>query len=181
MTKSEIRKEIAKRLRSQSGPEKNRKDKAIEEKLFSLPEFSKARTIAFYISFGGEVDTTAPIDRALAMGKRVVVPVITGDDLEFYPIESREAGLAEGPYGILQPEIRDLKPFSKEEIDLIVVPGVAFGKKGARLGRGKGFYDRFLGTLPCRAKRIGLAYDIQIIEDLPVTLHDLPVDIVITN
>jgi 5-formyltetrahydrofolate cyclo-ligase len=181
MTKHEIRKEIAKKLSSQKESEKKKKDEIIKGKLLSLQEFKTAGTIAFYVSFASEVDTKALIDEALATGKRVVVPVIVEDNLEMCEIESREADLAEGPCGILQPDKCRNKPFPKDQIDLIIVPGVAFSKAGARLGRGRGFYDRFLKSLPRRIKRIGLAYDLQIIEDLPTTPHDIPVDVVITN
>ena len=181
MKKSEIRKEILKRLETQDLRIKAKKDKIIKEKLLALEEFKEAKAVAFYVSLKSEADTEALIDEALAMGKCVVVPVIVKDDLKFVEIKSRKAELAEGPCGILQPAEGVLRPFPNERIDLIVVPGVAFTKEGARLGRGKGFYDRFLKSLPGRIKRIGLAYDFQIIEDLPVTPHDLPVDTVLTN
>ena len=181
MKKSEIRREILKNLKALKREEKTKKDKIIEKKLLSLPEFEKAKVIAFYVSMESEVDTRALIDRALATGKRVVVPVTIGDDLKFQEIKNRKAELVEGPYGILQPAHNSHKPFLKDEIDIIVVPGVAFGRDGTRLGRGKGFYDRFLKRLPSHIKKVGLAYDLQIIEDLPTTPHDFPVDVVVTN
>ena len=160
--KSAIRKEMPKKLKNQDAKSKIEKDKVIKEKLLALPEFKEAEVIAFYVSFSSEVDTKELIDKALSMGKRVVVPAVAGKDLKFS-------------------EINCNKPFSKEKIDLVVVPGVAFTKSGSRLGRGKGFYDRFLKELPRRIKRVGLAYDIQITEDLPVAPHDSPIDIIITN
>lgn len=181
MTKAEVRKEILEKLAEQDSKQKKESDRIIKEKLLSFPEFKKANAIAFYVSMENEVDTKALIDEALATGKKVVVPVIAGDDLEFYSIADRLADLAEGPYGILQPDIDRTKPFIKKEIDLVIVPGVAFDKDGKRLGRGRGFYDRFLKTLPRRAKKIALAYDLQIVENLPVMPHDVPVDKVITN
>ena len=181
MGKPEVRKEISNKLISQTKEEKLKKDEVIKKKILSLSEFKEAKVVAFYMSIGSEVDTGALIDGALAEGKRVVVPAIVGDDLKFYEIKNRKAGLAEGPYGILQPDTNCLEPFPNEEIGLIIVPGAAFTRDGARLGRGRGFYDRFLKGLPSRVKKIGLAYDLQIIEDLPVTPHDIPVDIVVTN
>ena len=181
MTKSELRKEISEKLKSQDPREKIKKDKIIKKRLLSLGGFKEARVVAFYISLKGEVDTEALIDEALALGKSVVAPVIVGDDLELFEFKDRKAELAEGPYGILQPAHNSIKPFPKEEIDFIVVPGLGFTKDGKRLGRGKGFYDRLLKTLPGRVKKVGLAYDLQIKKDLPTTPQDCPVDIVISN
>jgi len=181
MKKAQIRKEIKERLRSQKDEERLKKDKIIKEKLLSLEEFKQAKTAAFYISFGGEVDTAALIDEATAAGKRIVVPVMVKDNLELREIKNRMTGLIQGPYGIEQPAVDGSKPFPKDKLDVIIVPGIAFTKDGLRLGRGKGFYDRFLKTLLRRVKKIGLAYDLQIVRDLPVTKDDFPMDIVITN
>ena len=181
MTKSEIRKEIFQRLKTQGAGQKSKKDGAIRNKLLLLPEFREAGIVAFFISLDSEVDTAALIDEALAAGKRVVVPAIVGENLKLYGIKDRKACLAKGPYGVLQPDISGARPFPNDQIDVILVPGVAFTSDGARLGRGKGFYDRFLKTLSGRIKKVGLAYDFQILPDLPMTPHDMPVDIVITN
>ncbi len=181
MTKAEIRSKMKERLLSQGKEEKREKDRIIKEKLSALPEFKESKTIGFYISLASEVDTVALIDEALRAGKTVLAPVIAGDDLRFHRIEDRKADLAEGPCGILQPKKSREKPFPNDQMDLVIVPGVAFSKEGARLGKGRGFYDRFLKDLPRRVKRIGLAYDLQIIQDLPVTPQDVPVDTVITN
>lgn len=181
MEKSQVRKEITEKIKAQSPDEKDKKDKIIAKKLLKLKEFEKAKVIAFYVSLKSEVDTIALIDNALTKGKRVVVPVITGNDLSLSEIRSRKQDLKKGPCGILQPMQNKKKAFPKEGIDMIIVPGIAFTKKGARLGRGKGFYDKFLKNMPDRIKKIGLAYDIQIIKGLPVTPRDIPVDIVITN
>ncbi|MEE8359634.1 MAG: 5-formyltetrahydrofolate cyclo-ligase, partial [Candidatus Omnitrophota bacterium] len=156
-------------------------DRIIKEKLSSLPEFKEAKTIGFYVSLASEVDTETLIDDALRSGKTVVAPVMDGNDLRFHRIKDRKADLAEGPCGILQPDTSCEKPFPNDQIDLVIVPGVAFSKEGARLGKGRGFYDRFLKDLPRRVKKIGLAYDLQIIQDLPITPQDVPVDKVISN
>ncbi|NQT06658.1 MAG: 5-formyltetrahydrofolate cyclo-ligase [Candidatus Omnitrophica bacterium] len=180
-TKAEIRKAISAKLDNHEPKVKGEKDKIIEKRFLSLAEFKQAKVIAFYVSLKTEVSTEALIDRALATGKRVVVPVIVGDDLRLSEIKDRKAELAEGPYGILQPAGVTQKAFPKAKIDLIVVPALAFTESGSRLGRGKGFYDRFLKDLPGSIKKVGLAYDLQITEDLPTTPQDIPVDIVITN
>ncbi|MBL7068647.1 MAG: 5-formyltetrahydrofolate cyclo-ligase [Candidatus Omnitrophica bacterium] len=181
MKKTEIRKKIKDKLKRQKKEEKFKKDEIIKEKLLSLSRFKEAKTVAFYVSVKGEVNTEALIDEALAMGKRVVVPIIVRDDLELREIKSRKAELAKGPYGIPQPAGKSVSPFPRDKVDVIIVPGIAFTRGGLRLGRGKGFYDKFLKTLPRRVKKIGLAYDLQIIEHLPTIPNDFPVDMVITN
>lgn len=179
-TKQDIRREIIEKLKTEDPQNKSDKDSTIKNKVLALPEYKAAKIVATYVSMEDEVDTKALIDEALKTGKRVVVPVIAGKDLELSEIKSRKADLAEGPYGILQPD-KKTASFKKENLDLIIVPGRAFGLDGSRLGRGKGYYDRFLKGLPGSIKKIGLAYDIQIKNDLPVTPRDIPVDIVITN
>lgn len=180
-TKDEIRKKMLRKLKAQSAKLKTEKDKIIRERLLSLPEFKKAKVIAFYISFGSEVDTKTLIDNALSMGKRVVVPFLVKDEFKLSEIGDVKIEMAKGPYGIAQPTCEYFRLFPQKDIDLIIVPGIAFGNRGSRLGRGKGFYDRFLPTLPGGIKKIGLAYDFQVIKDLPVTTRDIPVDVVITG
>ena len=133
------------------------------------------------MSLESEVDTGPLIEAALEAGKKVVVPAVVGENLRFYGMEDRKSNLAAGPYGILQPDISQNRPFPDDCMDIILVPGVAFTSGGSRLGRGKGFYDRFLRNLPGRIKKVGLAYDFQIVADLPATPQDVPVDLIVTN
>ena len=179
--KPEIRKEILRKTGSQEPGARRKKDRIIEKRLLALPEYKKAKTAAFYHSYGSEVNTHTLIEKALASGKRVVIPAITGDDLEFREIKGCEGELAKGLCGIMEPGDGSAGPFPKDRIDLIVVPGVAFTREGARLGRGKGFYDRFLKALPAGVKKIALAYDCQIVDSIPTAPHDVPVDIVLSN
>ena len=182
MGKVELRREILIRVKGQETRTKEEKDKRIKERFLELPEYKAADAIAFYVSYGGEVDTWALMEDALRLGKQVLVPVVIGDDLYMYGIRDPKEDLAvKGPFGIPQPDINDIRPFPKERINLIAVPGVAFSRGGARLGRGKGFYDRFLRSLPSQTRKVGLAYDLQIVDDLPAGPHDVPVDLVITN
>ncbi len=181
MTKEEIRKKILQSLSAQGPKARAQKDEAIRERLLALPEFKVAKVVAFYLSFGSEAETTLLIDRALAMGKKVAVPVIEGRDLKLSEIRENRRELEKGPYGIPQPDPKSLAYFPGEKIELAIVPGVAFTRSGLRLGRGKGYYDRFLKRLPAGIRRIGLAYDLQIVDSLPADAHDLPVDMVVTN
>jgi 5-formyltetrahydrofolate cyclo-ligase len=127
----------------------------------------------FYKAIKGEVDTALMISAALKLGKIVVVPVVLANQ-ELVPCVLQEhAHLVHGPYGIMEPAQK--KPVNPKTLDLIIVPGLGFTKKGKRLGRGKGYYDRFLKKIPIETPTIGLAFDFQILPDLPTTQDDINV------
>ncbi|MBI3990687.1 MAG: 5-formyltetrahydrofolate cyclo-ligase [Candidatus Omnitrophica bacterium] len=180
--KKEIRGLCLKLLKKQSPEERIRKSGEIKDKLFSLSEFKRAKMVMFYISKDGEVDTKPMILEALNKGKRVAVPVSVLSENNLCPAEIKDYDkeLSEGSYGILEPKPEFMRPVELEEIDLLIVPGVAFDRKANRLGRGKGYYDRFLTRLPAGIPRIGLAFDFQIIEDIPVFQNDQPVSRVLS-
>lgn len=180
--KAKIRKRILSLLREQEESERVAKSRSIEEKLFSLPEFIQAKCVMFYLSFDGEVETIAMIKHAQQMGKKVAVPVIRGEDkLIASLLKNSDNELSPGPYGILQPRESNIQELSLEKIDLVVVPAVAFDKEGNRLGRGKGYYDRFLKDLTLKGiPSVGIAFDFQMVDNLPTLPHDLPVAKLIT-
>lgn len=167
---------------AQSEKERRQKSLLIKEELFSLEEFKRAKVVMFYVSTDGEVETASMIDKALEMGKKVVIPLILTKEKKLVAsqILDRTKELKPGPYGILQPIASYLRPTSLKDIDLVVVPGIAFDKEGNRLGRGKGYYDKFLSQIPQGIPLIGLAFDSQLVNRLPCLAHDLPVDKVIT-
>lgn len=180
--KQEIRRRIKKLSKSYSGLEKSKKSGIIKTKLFNEEEFKKAKVVMFYVSLADEVDTHSMIDEALEMGKRVCVPVILkeGKKLIASEIKDRVIDLESQHFGISQPKQGKMREIPLEDIDLVIVPGVAFDKKNLRLGRGHGYYDRFLCSLPRNTKTIGLAFDFQVVEDLPHEPHDIPVSKIIT-
>ncbi len=180
-SKPELRREVLERVKEQGLNMKAEKDKIIGKRLSALPDYKNAKYVAFYHSFAGEVDTRTLIEEALALGKRVGLPVVAKNDMELREIRDAGPGLKKGPFGIMEPDKMSSEPFSGEKLDVIIVPGVAFTAEGARLGRGKGFYDRFLKTLPSGVKKIALAYDCQIVDNMPTAAHDVPVDIVVSN
>jgi len=132
----------------------------------------------FYIAFGGEVNTEEMIREAKKIGKLICVPVCRKDKETMQPaILEDHAKLKKGPYGVLEPATQErVKP---EDLDLIIVPGLAFDKKGNRLGRGKGCYDRFLSTLSEKTPTIGLAFNFQILPLVPTTCNDVSIKQVI--
>lgn len=183
VAKQQLREKLLKELRGQSEAERAKKSLAIKESLFSLPEFRTARLVMFYVAMKEEVDTLPMIDECLRLGKRVCVPATLMRERKIIPSEitDRKTQLVEGSCGILEPKKEFIKPVSAGKIDLVIVPGVAFEKEtNNRLGRGAGYYDRFLKELPKHIPLIGLAFDFQLTDDLPTFSHDIPVDRVIT-
>lgn len=151
---------------------------AIAHHLRSLPKYREAHTVVLYASFGSEVDT-APIQAtARSDGKRLGLPRVVGRNLELR--EWREdSALVPGRFGI--PEPPDEAPqISPTQVDLIVVPGLVFDHRGARLGYGGGYYDRLLRAA-LKAYRVGVAFEAQLIRHLPSTQLDVPVDCLITE
>ena len=180
-TKDQIRKEILKKLNSQAEEEVLRKSSIIKDKLFSLPEFTKAQCVMLYASRDEEVNTDSMIDGALETGKRVALPSCTNlKELVPKEISDRQKDLRLGTYGIYEP-VEQKENVDPQTMDLVVVPGVAFDKENIRLGRGKGYYDRFLAKFPRNKPIIGLAFSFQIVGNLPKDSHDIPVSKVITD
>ncbi|HOY08596.1 MAG TPA: 5-formyltetrahydrofolate cyclo-ligase [Candidatus Omnitrophota bacterium] len=174
--KKEIRKQVLNDLRNQKEEERLRKSLVIQERLFALPEFFNSKTILFYVSFDGEVETSDMMKQAKNIGKTIGLPYIFKKTKQLIPVLiGNLENLEVGPYGIKQPSYDPELCLVPEEIDLCVVPGVAFDRARHRLGRGAGYYDRFLPTLPPRTHTIGLAFQFQVFDCLPTQDHDVPV------
>ena len=153
----------------------------IQQKVLGFVPYRSARTVAFYSSIGNEVATTAIAEDAFKTGKAVFYPrIVPGDRLELVRVESPEE-LQPGRHGILEP--RKGRPMTKEEFEgaLIFVPGVAFDLAGRRLGRGMGAYDRLLERAGAKTRFVALAYDFQIVADVPTDERDRNVDFIITE
>lgn len=181
--KQQLRSKIFKLLAAQSPVNRRRASEKIAAKLFDLTEFKQAKTIMFYVSTDGEVETEHMIKYALSTGKIVAIPVSKVEERKL--ITSRlidfDKELQPGPYGILQPKEEFIRQINPEEIELVIVPGVAFTRTGQRLGRGKGYYDRFLSSLPENTPKIGLAFHFQIVESLPCCPHDFTLTSVVSD
>ena len=182
-TKTNIRTRILELLRNQKEEDRQKKSLAILDALLVRPEFQNAKTILFYASFDGEVETFAMMERAQQLGKRIALPMIIRDQKGIVPtlVQNLAEDLEKGPYGILQCRQDRTEQIGLEEIDLVIVPGIAFDRHNSRLGRGQGYYDRFLESLPKDTPAIGLAFDFQLFDRLPSHAHDKSVSYVITN
>lgn len=183
-SKKDFRERILKLLRSQQEEKRIDKSLVIRDKLLELSEFKGAITILFYAAFDGEVITFEMMKESQKLGKNIGLPKIDKINRKIIPtlIDHVDKDLEEGPYGIQQPAHSTNRMLNLDEIDMIIVPGVAFDKNNNRLGRGQGYYDRLLGNLPKTIPTVGLAFDFQIVDTLPQQEeHDIPVSQVLTN
>lgn len=140
----------------------------IEEILFKEKDFLEITNILFYDAFEKEVQTKRMVRRALGINKKVF---LTAADFKNKDILISEIGGRDKSHKIIM----------ENEIEMVIVPGVAFNKSGARIGFGMGFYDRFLSGLSSKTKTIGLAFDFQIVDEIPVFTHDFLIDKIITE
>lgn len=181
MTKAEIRRRILHQRAILSPLQRREYSIAIAEHLWAQPEYLQATVLHVYLPIGNEVDTQLIIERAWAENKSVVVPVVVPDDEHLHHVHYQKGDMLEpGPYGIPQPigsqemTLAELEPHAL----IVLVPVVAFNRHMYRIGYGKGYYDRFLATIPHR--RFGLAYSFQYAEFEPEP-QDVPLDAVITE
>ncbi|MFH0875292.1 MAG: 5-formyltetrahydrofolate cyclo-ligase [archaeon] len=174
--KENIRKKLLLQRNKLTADEIDRRSNLIKKTLASMEEYKNAKSIFFYISFNSEVDTHALINEAILDGKQVLVPKINNDNIDIYEIDTFD-NLKKNKFGILEPAIAQKHEASV--IDLCIVPGIAFDKKGNRLGFGKGYYDKILKKI--NSKKIALAYDFQIIENVPKEEYDISMDILVTE
>ena len=135
---------------------------------------SGAKVVALFSPLGDEPRLWSLVEQ-LAQSLSVVLPRVEGDSMNFYSYDNKL--MAIGAYGINEPQSGVLVPACK--IEAIVVPGVAFTVNGARMGRGKGFYDKYLSQSGCRALKIGVCYREQVVPDIPTEPHDVKMDTVI--
>lgn len=179
--KKHLRKQMRQTLAAIPAAEAAAKSLAAAGKLVGLPEFAAARTVMAFLSVPGEIDTTEIVLAAWRAGKTVLVPKVDMAPRRMLPLEicSLDSGLAQSSYGIREPI--GGKPWPVETIDFIVVPALAYDRRGHRLGRGAGFYDRFLGQPQRRAVACGLGFCEQLVDELPVQEHDCPLDLLVTD
>jgi 5-formyltetrahydrofolate cyclo-ligase len=150
--------------------------------ILSLPEFHESGTVMTCLSFSGEVDTFGLANAVLKQGKKLVVPKVNKSSKSLVACEiTNLENLLPNQYGIMEPDESHAHPFSPGDIDFHAVPGLAFCRSGFRLGRGGGYYDRFLETVSPRAFLAGVCYDFQIVDDLPIDPWDKPVHAVISE
>jgi 5-formyltetrahydrofolate cyclo-ligase len=164
--KETLRRDLRSKRANLPKEEVHEKSRKILERLFELPEFKGAKTIAFYISKNGsgEVETEEMIKESLQREKRVLVPIVdqVKGELVFSELQDYDSELEPGCFGILEPKLNCRRVVPLGKADLILVPGIAFDLSGHRVGYGKGYYDKLFKKLEPKTELTGLAYDFQI-------------------
>ncbi len=149
--------------------------------LIGLQEFRQASSVALYSPIMREVDTTVLFDFCLETDKKVYYPLAVNESLVFHTVSSK-GELLPGRFGILEPCIKNEQSCLQPDIDLMVIPGVAFDMKGHRLGFGKGYYDRYIAGITGRFPVLaGLCHNFQLVQQLPSERHDMMMDFVVND
>ncbi len=181
MDKSQMRRDLQNRLLTIPADRRAEKSHKACQNLVSTAEFQRAAAVMMYLSLPHEVDTSEAILHAWQLGKAVVVPKISWQQRHMIPvrINSLETGFSTGVSGLRNPVTGVPIPF--EEIDLVVAPALGFDRTGNRLGRGGSYYDRFFANEKVQAQRCGLGFAEQVLDAIPVTESDEPVDFLVTD
>ncbi|MTV48954.1 5-formyltetrahydrofolate cyclo-ligase [Heliobacillus mobilis] len=179
--KQKIRQSVLALRSRQTHQEVAEKSSTIVKNLLSHTAYNRAKMIMTYVDFRQEVETKSLIQQALLNAKGIAVPVTQKEERRLIPaaIFNYPDDLQPGTWGILEP--RQVQAVPAQEIDLIVIPGVAFDLRGNRLGYGAGFYDRFLPSLPPDTPKIAFAFELQLMDELISDEHDIPMDLIITE
>jgi 5-formyltetrahydrofolate cyclo-ligase len=182
MGKKEVRKAVLRERAMLSHETHEAFSNKIMELVASTTYYKTAKTIMCFVNFGSELDTMIIIEKALKDGKKVAVPIAIHETKELKPsvITSLDE-LEPGYFNILTPKEEFIRPIDPSEIDLVLVPGVAFDHHGYRIGYGGGFYDRFLPKLRKDTKKIAIGFSLQILESVPRESFDRPVDMIISE
>lgn len=177
MTGKELRAAMKKRNLMFTPEERAAASERIFGRVERLPGFSAARCVAFFCALPDEPQTRWALER-WSVAKRMVVPRVEGDVMRFYDFSSGE--LCPGAFGIAEPSAAE-QACDPADIDFAVVPGVAFTSAGARMGRGRGYYDKYLSQPGFRAVKAGVCYAHQLVGELAVEPHDVFMDYVVTD
>ncbi len=181
VTKRDLRQELRRNLAAISPEELQQRSALACRKLCTTDEYRRAEVVMLFLSTAQEVDTTQLALQAWADSKRVLAPRVTWDQRRMLPIEiqSLASGVEDGYMGIREP--LEGMPVPVADIELVIVPGLAFDEHGNRLGRGRGFYDRFLAHPDFRGTSCALALEDQVVPSIPVGPSDVRVDMLVTD
>jgi 5-formyltetrahydrofolate cyclo-ligase len=163
---------------------KDEVSRQITDRVITLPEYQAANCVMWYVDVRAEARTRHALPEALASGKKIVIPFCVDGELELFHLESMDE-LETGMYKILEPR-EDLRGVASKrvdvsELDLILVPGVAFDARGGRTGHGKGYYDKLLENAKPQTPLVALAFECQMFDEIPMQPHDIFMDKVVTE
>jgi 5-formyltetrahydrofolate cyclo-ligase len=180
--KNAIRKQAHENRKAQL--DKDAISEKIVERFMQLDEYAAAKTVMFYVDVRDEVRTRQALPAAIASGKRIVVPYCVDGELELFWLENMDE-LELGMYRILEPTASmrtvERKKLQPTDLDLVMVPGVAFDRNGGRTGHGKGYYDKLLQHARLDAPLIALSFECQLFDKIPAESHDIFMDKVVTE
>ena len=181
--KKAIRRQALERRKKLSEKEWAKKSATILERLFTFANFLEAKVVLFYVATNKEVATEQMIRKSLAYEKIVAVPWTDTENRQIVPfrITDFDQDLLPGYKGIREPDRSKTKQLSVEQIDLAIIPGTAFDTRGGRIGQGTGYYDRFIPTLNITTRKVALAFECQMVSQVPMEPSDKYVDIIITE
>lgn len=175
-SKKELRKRVKTLVKAMAPDARAVEAPVVAKRLLHHPKVQSATTVALFASLPDEIDTTQLIE-TLSSKTSVVLPRLSGDEMDFYPYSAD--AMHSGAMGILEPD-GDV-PVAPQDIDVMILPGLAFTADGLRLGRGKGYYDRYMEREGFRAYTIGICHTVQLLDTLPVEQHDKGIDEVVTS
>ena len=179
-----IREKIRKMRKSLDEAEIILKSGEVEKNYFKSTEDEKIKNLLIYMAGSKEVQTKNIINACIKKNIAVYLPAVDvlKGRISFYRVYDINNELEKGPFGIYQPKVDERNLLKNENtIDLVVVPGLAFDKKGGRIGSGRGFYDKFLASVPSCKSIIALAFEYQIVDEITLSNHDIPMHNVITE
>ena len=181
MTKEQLRQRLQRRLLEMTEEQRSAKSRKACKNLISTPQFQNASVVMMYLFFPHEVNTADAILCAWQLGKVVAVPKISWQQRYMIPVQinSLETEFSTEVAGLRNPVTGVPVPF--KEIELVVTPALGFDRKGNRLGRGGSYYDRFFASEELTAPRCGFAFAEQLVDSIPVTEHDKPIDFLVTD
>jgi 5-formyltetrahydrofolate cyclo-ligase len=184
MTKTQIRSTMKSLLGGVTDPQRHARSLAACNLLAGTREFKNAQTIMIFLSMPSEIETSTLALKAWQEGKSIAVPRVDWESKRMEPVEIRSLDIGmktTGPGGAIREPV-DGRVVCLSMIDLVVVPGVAFDRHGFRVGRGRGFYDRFLAQQDFQGVRCALCFNEQLLhEPLPIEEHDMPMDLIVTD
>ncbi len=181
--KQELRASVEKAINALEAEECQRKRETIQERLFDFANFLEARIVLLYVNAPNEVPSMPIIQKTIEIGKIVVLPAfnVQKSGIKLMKIDNPNQDLIMGPRQILEPNPQRCRKVPLECIDIAIIPGVALDEKGGRLGAGDGYYDRLIPKLPITTRKVALAMEEQIFQQVPMESHDKFVDIIVTN
>ena len=180
--KKQLRTSLLAKRRALDPAERQAHDEAILRHLTAMPEVQAARTILLYLDFRDEPTSDAMIRWGLFAGKLICAPKTIVEERRLIPIRIEDPDdLISGAYGIREPRDSEEARVEIETIDTVILPGVGFDRRGGRLGYGGGYYDRFLPKLRPDVVKIAVAYELQVLPEVPLEPHDTKLDALVTE